>query len=175
MELDKQMSSQIITLELIKEIHSKYCLNWLGIHGVRHWVRVREFGLILAEKTGADQDLVELFAVLHDSQRKHEALDKRHGPRSAVYAKSLNGKFFQLTENQLDLLTFAITHHTNMRHHDDITVQSCWDADRLDIGRILFMKPNPKYFNTDYAKTLKMRDYAYSRRHDIPEIVKSWS
>ena len=33
----------------------------------------------------------------------------------------------------------------------DITIQTCWDADRLDLGRI-GIRPNPTYLGTKVAR-----------------------
>lgn len=165
----------VITMPLIEEIHRGCRLNWNGIHGIAHWARVREFGLLLADKSGADKTIVELFSILHDSKRKHDGKDNKHGLRSAEFAKTLNERFFNLTAEQMELLFTAIAHHTSTRHHHHVSVQTCWDADRLDIGRIWFLKPNPKYLNTDYAKSPEMLDYAYAKRNYIPDIVKVWS
>jgi len=57
----------IISKDLISKVIGMYQLDPRGIHGLSHWARVREFGLKIAETTGADPVVVELFAVFHDS------------------------------------------------------------------------------------------------------------
>ena len=57
---------------LIRAVLSQYLLHPRGVHGVGHWVRVRANGLWLAEQTGVRVDVVELFALLHDSRRFDE-------------------------------------------------------------------------------------------------------
>ncbi len=47
---------------LINEITERFVLDLHGIHGIRHWARVRRHGLRLAAQTGANALLVELFA-----------------------------------------------------------------------------------------------------------------
>ena len=59
----------------------EYALPLIGDHGVADWARVRENGQRLAEETGANVEVVQLFAVLPDSRRRHEVSDPQHGPR----------------------------------------------------------------------------------------------
>ena len=59
-----------------------------------HWKRVKDNGLRLAELTGANKTVVELFALFHDSQRLNEGKDLRHGQRGAQFAQTLNGSRF---------------------------------------------------------------------------------
>lgn len=54
----------VLGRELIHTIRKQFALNWKGLHGAPHWARVRENGLRLAETTGANRDVVELFAFL---------------------------------------------------------------------------------------------------------------
>ena len=44
----------------------------------------------------------------------------------------------------------------------DITVITCWDADRLDLGRVR-KRPNPKYLCTEFAKQKSTIEWAYKR------------
>jgi uncharacterized protein len=41
-----------------------------SIHGAEHWRRVERNGLLLATRSGADVDVIKLFAVFHDSRRQ---------------------------------------------------------------------------------------------------------
>jgi uncharacterized protein len=43
---------------------------------------------------------------------------------------------------------------------DDVTVMTCWDADRLDLGRV-HMVPESQYLCTDAAK----REHNLQRAH----------
>src|SRR5262249_13012834 len=88
--------SGIIVMEpniplILHAILEEYVLPWDGDHGVAHWARVYENGLRLAEATGANVEVVQLFAVLHDSRRLSEAMDPAHGPRADDYAVELRG------------------------------------------------------------------------------------
>ena len=125
-----------ISVELMDYIKQTYSLHWEGIHGFSHWVRVYENGMRLAQQNGANQAVVTLFAFTHDIARLNDGGDHEHGPRAARRIRSeLQGKFIQLPEGELDLLTQAVEQHTRGLMVADLTVQTCWDSDRLDLAR----------------------------------------
>lgn len=163
----------MISTELIKLIKAEFAIDWFGIHGVYHWARVRINGLKLAEFTGANPKIVELFAFLHDSKRKNENYDKNHGLRAAEFAHKINDSLLFLDEKDLDFLSFACTHHSEGLLTGDITVQTCWDADRLDLGRI-GKKPNPAYLCTDAAKNAEIIEWAFQRSKTEPPNRKDF-
>jgi uncharacterized protein len=68
---------------LVHAILEDYALPWHDTHGVSHWARVLENGLRLAQKTRATIEVVQLFAVFHDSRRVNEGVDDGHGKRGA--------------------------------------------------------------------------------------------
>ncbi len=68
-----------------------YALSWHGTHGVGHWARVMENGLRVAQMTGANIQVVQLFAVFHDSRRINEGTEHVHGRRGADFAAQLGG------------------------------------------------------------------------------------
>ena len=82
----------------------------------------------------ANLSVVELFCMLRDTQRRNERRDPSHGRRAARYAKSLRGVWFDLSDKEMELLTEALKYHSDGYTEADITVQVCWDADRLDLG-----------------------------------------
>ena len=123
------------------------------IHGPHHWARVERNGLYLCKLNGADETIVRLFAVFHDSMRENDGRDMEHGLRAAKYAQSLLGKEYQLTADKFDLLYYACQYHTKRRLTKDITIGTCWDADRLDIGRVC-MTPSAYYMNSPEAKQI---------------------
>jgi uncharacterized protein len=87
------MADQPLDMRLLLEvILSEYTLPVVGDHGVAHWARVLENGLRLAEETGANVEVVCLFAILHDSKRINENSDPDHGPRAAEFAASIDRK-----------------------------------------------------------------------------------
>jgi uncharacterized protein len=129
------------------------------LHGIDHWKRVEKNGLRLARSTrstrssGADPIVVTCFAYLHDCMRMNEGHDPEHGKRGAEYARGLRGEIIDLTDEQFEILTFACTWHTAGRETPDITIATCWDADRLDLGRVGIV-PSAKYLLTDAAKRI---------------------
>lgn len=150
-----------VTIELLTEIRHHYRLNWHGPHGVVHWNRVYENGMKLAEQDGVIVKIVQLFSVFHDSQRKNENLDKNHGKRGAELAVKLRS-LCPLDEREFKLLTTACSLHTSARDHEDITVQACFDSDRLDLGRVGIM-PDADYLCTPMAKTAETIKWGLER------------
>lgn len=147
---------------LIDVIRQQFILDWNGIHGAAHWARVRQNGLGLAKVTGANTKVVELFAFLHDSKRMDDGGDRDHGKRAVELARSLRGTFINVTDEEFELLAYACAYHSDGLTDADITVQTCWDADRLDLGRV-GTKPDPRYLCTDAAKDPAMIEWAYQR------------
>jgi len=152
----------IVSNQLILSIKDQFQLNWNGIHGVAHWARVYENGLQLAESTGANKKVVKLFAVFHDSQRRNENGDPDHGPRGARLAELLRGVYFELLDEEFELLFTACHLHTQGKTHTDRTVQTCFDADRLDLGRVGKI-PNPELLCTEAAREPKIIEWANQR------------
>jgi uncharacterized protein len=118
-----------------------------SIHGPAHWRRVEKHGLWLAERTGAVVEVVRLFAVLHDSRRKHDGHCLKHGRDASRYAAQLRGQWFELADENFALLQYACEWHTHGQLSADPTIGSCWDADRLDLGRV-GMIPSAKFMST---------------------------
>ena len=152
----------MITPKLISAIKSEYQLDWHGIHGVSHWARVRDVGLRLAEKTGANTRVIELFAFLHDSRRFNDNNDPEHGNRAVSLAETLRGRAIHLADEEFELLSYACKHHTFGHLDGDITVLTCWDADRLDLGRVGIV-PLPDKLCTSAARDSRMIEWAYKR------------
>ena len=119
------------------------------------------------------EGVVRLFAVLHDSRRVNEATDPDHGPRAAEFALSLRGRLFELPDHEFRLLHRACAGHTHERTHPDVTIQTCWDADRLDLGRVGIM-PHPSRLCTEAARRPEMIRWADGRASlgVVPEFVK---
>ena len=109
--------------------------SWL--HGEAHWLAVATTGLDLAAETGADPQIVFAFGLLHDTRRENDGRDPGHGPRAAVFARELHrdGDLL-LDEGRLELLCLALELHANGQVSAHPTVGTCWDADRLHLGRL---------------------------------------
>ena len=140
----------------------RFVLDLHGIHGVPHWQRVRENGLRIAKHSGAKRLIVELFAYLHDCCREDDRSDPGHGERAADFTASLRGTLIHLSEEDFVLLHEAIRDHELGLTKGDRTVLTCWDADRLDLGRVR-RRPNPSYLCTEYARRKETIEWAYKR------------
>ena len=68
----------------------------------------------------------------------------------------------KLDEHQLYLLTEACKYHSAGRIIPNVTIQTCWDADRLDLGRV-GVKPKAAYLGTPLARDQKFLEQAYAR------------
>lgn len=158
----------IISRNLLTEIQKHYHLDWYGTHGVIHWSRVYENGMKLAEQKGVNRKVVQLFSIFHDSQRINEHTDENHGGRGAQLALKLR-EMCPIADEEFDKLITACSLHTKLADHDDITVQVCFDSDRLDLGRVGKI-PNPDYLCSPMAKKREILDWAYrqSLNHKLP-------
>jgi uncharacterized protein len=151
-----------------------YTLPRRGDHGIVHWARVYENGLRLAESTGADPEIVALFALFHDSCRVNEQRDHGHGHRGGELARSLRGSLVHLDNSRFDALYEACRLHTDGLVVADATLMTCWDADRLDLGRV-GIEPRPERLCTDAARDLL--DWAHERAilgHEPVEVLRGW-
>lgn len=158
---------------LVHAILEDYALPIDGPYGVLHWARVLEIGCRIAEETGAKLEVVQLFAVFHDSRRINEGWDDGHGERGADLAVELRSKYFSLSDHDFDLLHTACCLHTDGHTEADITIQTCWDTDRLDLGRVGVM-PYPQKLCTAAAKRPEILKWADGRTafQVVPEWVK---
>ena len=149
--LELPSKSTVVTQPYIDFLTHQYQLSHNGVHGIEHWLRVLVNGRLIAEQSGADIEVVEHFALLHDVQRLDEYRDIQHGNRAADFAASLIGDWIHLNSIQMYQLTEACRYHSMGRLSKDATIQTCWDADRLDLGRV-GERPNPTYLGTKAAR-----------------------
>jgi uncharacterized protein len=152
----------------------QYTLPAFGTHGVSHWARVYENGMRLAATTGANVEVIRLFALFHDAKRTNEGWDLVHARHGAEYAAELRGQLFDLADEEFDLLYHACAFHTAGLVEAEVTVQTCWDADRLDLGRV-GIAPAARYLCTRAATDREILDWANRRSETrtIPEIVQT--
>ena len=131
------------------------------IHGIDHFQRVEQLGSHLCGKNHADKTVVRYFAYLHDCMRIQDGEDERHGARAESFVQSLYAQgLLALSQQQKELLCYAVReHHLDNACSDDITIQTCWDADRLDLWRI-DCRPDPERLFTDVAKKQETIDFA---------------
>lgn len=142
---------KVIPKPVLKKIIHHFELNIdNSLHGIDHWARVLSNGIDIAENNGANKNVIIAFSFFHDIRRQHEAGDPEHGLRGAKYLQAFKYKI-NLTKEELNKAMKACAGHTDILHHEDIDIASCWDADRLDLYRV-GVKPDPHYLNSDYAK-----------------------
>lgn len=124
-----------------------------GIHGLPHWVRVWFHGRALAASLDVDPALVAWFAFLHDSQRHNDGHDPLHGTRAADFALRLRreGTITELDGAAFERLCEAMRLHSDGHTEGDAALRVCWDADRLDLGRV-GIRPHPSRLCTAHAK-----------------------
>ncbi|MGL6074994.1 MAG: HD domain-containing protein [Fimbriiglobus sp.] len=151
-----------------------YTLPVDGLHGLGHWARVQENGLHIAEDTGADPEIVRLFALFHDARRVNEVHDPGHGLRGGELARSLRGTLIHLDDDRFELLFEACRLHTDGHTTGDVTLLTCWDADRLDLGRVGIL-PDPKRLGTKAARAfLPQAHHHATTNHQPSEVMRMW-
>lgn len=159
---------------ILRQILDQYELPTRGIHGVVHWARVLQNGQRIADVTGADREVIALFALFHDSQRVNDDEDPGHGWRGAEFARALRGELVFLDDTRFELLYEACRLHTDGLTSDDPTLGACWDADRLDLGRV-GIAPSPRRLCTDAGRELLGRAHDRAVRHHEPSaVLKEW-
>lgn len=128
-------------------------------HGIAHWERVAHNGLHLAlayRYWGVDVPTVLAFALLHDGWRENELDDPEHGARAAQWLADNPRVITGLRPGHEKKLSFALENHDKGFISDDNTIGACWDADRLDLGRV-GITPDPKFFSTEIGKVYAER------------------
>ena len=128
------------------------------IHGLHHWQTVERIGHYLAQFTGADVEVISYFSHFHDCMRENEYDDPKHGLRGALFAEKYRS-LIDLTDLQFKQMTDACKAHTGGRKMSCATVATCWDADRLDLGRV-GIAPMSGFLLTEEAKRIAdLNDY----------------
>lgn len=119
------------------------------LHGPAHWDRVSMIGRqLIADGSFADGLVVSLFGLFHDAMRVHDGNDPDHGRRGAVLAYELLAGV--LDPGRLALLAAACAGHADGKTSTDLTIGTCWDADRLDLWRV-GIRPDPVLLSTPQA------------------------
>lgn len=121
--------------------------RYSNIHGVEHWDRVYQNGQRLASPD-VDILVVGAFAYLHDVCRENDGTDINHGLRASKKVDEIrNTILISFSDEQIGLLKIACKYHTTRRKMGHPTIDACFDADRLDLGRV-GITPNPKKMAT---------------------------
>ena len=138
---------------LINKVKQFSSDGWaLGVcHGVSHWERVERNGLLLATEQ-VNTTVVRLFAYLHDKWRMDNWEDLEHGKRAAENLLTLRGTLLAwLTDEEFALLSKACELHTVCHSTGNHTIDTCFDADRLDLMRV-GITPDPEKMATERGK-----------------------
>lgn len=156
-------------IEQIKEFAKQ---GWeLGeCHGMPHWERVERNGLLLATEE-VNTTVVRLFAYLHDKWRIDNWEDLEHGKRAAENIMKLRGTLLaRLKDEEFEQLRKACELHTVCHRTGDITIDTCFDADRLDLPRVGIL-PRPSKMATERGAYYAANMHRY--RKDFKEIETS--
>jgi uncharacterized protein len=146
------------------------------LHGVAHWARVYDNGSRIAPATGADPEILLLFCLFHDACRVTEGWDDGHGRRGADLAARWRGEYFDIPPAGFDLLYEACDRHTDGLTEAEVSLQTCWDADRLDLARASIL-PSPQRLCTEIARDSGLIAWATERsvRRTVPEwLASAW-
>ena len=93
-------------------------------------------------------DVIMAFAYLHDSERMDNGYDVEHGARASKLIDTIrHTELRALNDEQIRKLKRACELHTIEHRTGDITIDICFDADRMDIGRV-GIKPLPERMAT---------------------------
>ena len=155
------MTKSVISQSFIAFAREHFRLDWTGIHGAPHWSRVRLNGLKLGNYYGVDTEVIgglPSYTTLNVVTMTKTA----HGERAAVLADRLNKTYMKLSADRLLLLQTACMFHSDGEQLGDPTCMVCWDADRLDLGRV-GIEPNPDKLCTRLAKDPDFIDECWRR------------
>ena len=93
-----------------------------------------------------------MFALLHDCKRENDYRDLEHGPRAEAYIRGIRD-WIPLQGIQFEYLCDACRTHTTGTTPENQTIATCWDSDRLDIGRVGII-PNEQFLTNPEAKRI---------------------
>ena len=148
------MTDKDVHIEKLRDYaikHSK--MGYYSIHGISHWDRVARNADALST-SDVDSLVVKAFAYIHDVERINEGDDWQHGPRAALFVDEIRSSVLSfLNDLEIEQLKEACRLHTLRHKTEDTTVNACFDADRLDLGRV-GITPNPDKMATETGRLL---------------------
>ena len=126
-----------IHIEKLREYAIKHSKVGSGsVHGIAHWDRVAKNADIL-NTSDVDLLVMKAFAYIHDVERDDDGYDLQHGPRAAALVDEIRDtELAFLNDDEIRQLKEACELHTTTWRTEDATVNACFDADRLDLGRV---------------------------------------
>lgn len=148
-----------LSFEVLRSFSMRRWPKGMGdTHSVEHWDRVARFGRMLYQE-GADMNVILAFAYLHDSERKDNAEDIEHGMRASLLIDRIRKTELRaLSDEQIEKLKRACELHTIEHRTGDITIDTCFDADRMDLLRVGIM-PSPERMATQRGAELVADPY----------------
>lgn len=136
-------------------------------HGLSHWLRVEKNGIMLSTPE-VNPYIVTAFAFLHDSCRVDNGYDVKHGVRALTKIDEIRHTILKnFTDEEIERLKTACKYHTTKDRTDDMTVNVCFDADRLDLPRVGII-PDPKKMASPQGASL-----AEHFRYSTPQETES--
>lgn len=134
-------------------VHRNFDVEACGLyHGPDHWARVSQHALAVSRSLGIDPLVPYIFGLVHDSQRLDEGADPEHGPRAAAFVRKRRSDLFGfLPDDAVQALALACELHSDGQTEGEAWVRACFDADRLDLGRVNIV-PDSDYLCADYAR-----------------------
>lgn len=125
----------------LQEIYHERRFLSLPNHGVAHSNRVAAIGHYLCtinKEKGfvVEEDVVIWFAYLHDICRVSDSKDEMHPSKGYAYVNMIRDTWLRhLSDHQFFLLSEAILNHHKIIKYGELTIDTCFDADRLDVAR----------------------------------------
>lgn len=124
-----------------------------GFHGIEHWDRVYANGQLLMTPE-VNPLVIGLFAYLHDYCREDDGTDLEHGPRAAEFIDTVRDTLLKdVCDDDVRILKEACRLHTVTDKTGNPTIDACFDADRLDLGRV-GITPDPARMATKKGKEI---------------------
>lgn len=161
-------------MQLIEDIKHFASNGWkLGeTHGLSHWERVERNGILLSCEIHNGElhfnkdvniNVVRLFAYLHDKCRVDDGLDLEHGERSAEMLHTIRDTLLQeLTDDEFAMLEQACRLHSTTHKTGNPTIDTCFDADRLDLERV-GITPSPERMATEQGEYYAMHPHKFEK------------
>ncbi len=139
--------------------HERWPYQLGPTHGVEHWDRVAKFAQILYVE-GADMDVMQAFAYIHDAERRDNDYDIEHGKRASKLIDVIRHEELSfLNDEQIAKLKRACELHNVERRTGDLTIDICFDADRMDLPRVGIMPLPQKMATKQGAEIVLSPDY----------------
>jgi len=129
-----------------------------GIHGLGHVARVMIWNEVISQLINnkgirVDQEALRWASAIHDTQRRNDKYDLRHGKRAASWLEN-NCSHLAISKTTLLKVIHIINNHVN--HDGEITMTPeliiFKDADGLDRVRVDDLNPN--YLRLDISRKL---------------------